>query len=205
MKKNVVTFVFAISALILSSKVSAQDTPVSFGLKAGAGLSNYRLGGEMKRFKSKMNIGGSAGAFVKYDLSPNFALQTGLDVYYNISKLESKTERSSDKLKSFGVEVPVYGIVQGKLGTGNAFLGAGPYVGYGISAKADGINLFKKNDRTGSAMNRFDYGLGGIIGYDFKENWQINASYRFGLADLHKGKGGSMKSHGASIGIGYKF
>ncbi|NQD71113.1 PorT family protein [Sphingobacterium shayense] len=205
MKKNVVTFVFAISALILSSKVSAQDTPVSFGLKAGAGLSNYRLGGEMKRFKSKMNIGGSAGAFVKYDLSPNFALQTGLDVYYNISKLESKTERSTDKLKSFGVEVPVYGIVQGKLGTGNAFLGAGPYVGYGISAKANGINLFKKNDRTGSAMNRFDYGLGGIIGYDFKENWQINASYRFGLADLHKGKGGSMKSHGASIGIGYKF
>ena len=54
-------------------------------------------------------------------------------------------------------------------------------------------------------MNRFDYGVGGIIGYDFNKNWQINASYQFGLADLHKAGGGSMKSHGAAIGVVYKF
>src|SRR5690606_5111873 len=124
---------------------------------------------------------------------------------YSVSTLDSTSNKSSDKLKSFGVEVPVYGIVQGQLGSGRAFLGAGPYVGYGISSKADGKNLFKKNDRIGTAMNRFDYGLGGIIGYDFKKNWQINASYQFGLADLHKGKNGTMKSQGATIGVAYKF
>lgn len=206
MKKNVVTFLFAVGALIFSTQLWAQDKPVSFGFKVGTNLSNYRLGGDMNGFKSKMNFGGSVGGLIKYDLSTNFALQSGIDVYYKTSTLESKTDQSSYKFKSFGVEMPVYGIVQGELGGGKAFIGAGPYIGYGISAKSDGVNLFGKNGEIGKpAMNRFDYGVGGIIGYDFDKNWQINASYQFGLADLHKAKGGSMKSHGASIGIAYKF
>ncbi len=206
MKKNVLTFAFAIGTLIFSTGLSAQEKSVSFGLKAGASLSNYRLGGDMKGLKSKMNIGGSVGGFVKYDLDPNFALQAGLDVYYRSSKLESKSDKSSDKLKSFGLEIPIYGIVQGTVGSGRAFIGAGPYVGYGISSKLDGVNLFKKSGQDNRpAMNRFDYGIGGIIGYDFQKNWQINASYQFGLADLNKAKGSSMKSNGASIGVAYKF
>lgn len=206
MKKNVLTFIFALGALISSSQLSAQDNPVSVGFKAGTSLSNYRLKGNMKGFDSKMSIGGSVGGFVRYDLSQNFALQSGIDVYYRTSKLESTIDRTSDKIKSFGVEVPIYGIVQGELGSGKAFIGAGPYVGYGISTKSNGVNLFKNiSEARKPAMNRFDYGVGGIIGYDFDKNWQINASYQLGLADLHKGKGGSMKSHGASIGLAYKF
>lgn len=65
--------------------------------------------------------------------------------------------------------------------------------------------MFKKNNEPVIAMSRFDYGVGGIIGYDFDKNWQINANYQLGLADLHKGKGSAMKSHGAAIGIVYKF
>jgi opacity protein-like surface antigen len=164
------------------------------------------LGGDMNSLKSKMNIGGSVGSLIKFDINSNFALQAGVDVYYKTSKLESKTDQSFDKFKSIGVEIPVYGIVQGELGGGKAFIGAGPYVGYGISAKADGLNLFKKSNETGKPiMNRFDYGVGGIIGYDFDKNWQISANYQLGLADLDKAKGGSMKSNTASIGIAYKF
>lgn len=206
MKKNVLTFIFAVGALIFSSQLSAQDNPVSVGFKAGTSLSNYRLKGNMKGFDSKMSIGGSVGGFIRYDVSQNFALQSGIDVYYRTSKLESATDKTSNKIKSFGVEVPVYGILQGDLGAGKAFIGAGPYIGYGISTKSNGVNLFKNNSETGQPnMNRFDYGVGAIIGYQFDKNWQINASYQFGLADLHKGKGGSMKSHGASIGLAYKF
>jgi len=206
MKKNVVTFVFAVVASIFSTQLSAQDKPVSFGIKAGPNLSNYRLGGDMKGLKSKMNIGGSLGGFVKYDLSTNFALQSGIDVYYKISSIEPKAGQSSAKFKSFGVEIPLYGIIQGAVGSGKAFIGAGPYIGYGIIAKSAGVNLFKKNSEIGAAaLNRLDYGIGGIIGYDFDKNLQINASYQFGLADLHKANGGSMKSQGVAIGIAYKF
>lgn len=71
--------------------------------------------------------------------------------------------------------------------------------------KLNGVDLFKKNNGTGTKMKRFDFGAGGIFGYDFNANWQINASYQFGLADLDKANGSSMKSHGASIGLAYKF
>ncbi|MGH2623049.1 MAG: porin family protein, partial [Sphingobacterium sp.] len=182
-----------------------QDSPLSAGFKLGGNLSNYRLGGAMKNFNSKMNIGGNLGGIIKYDLSPNFALQSGIDVYYNTSKLESKTAGTSAKLKSLGVEVPLYAILQGEVGRGKAFIGAGAYAGYGITSKLDGVNLFKKNNNAGFTMNRFDYGLSGIIGFDFNKNWQINAQYKYGLADLHKGNGGSMKNQSASIGIAYKF
>jgi hypothetical protein len=37
------------------------------------------------------------------------------------------------------------------------------------------------------------------------KNWQINASYKFGLDDLRKAKGGSLKNQDASIGMAYKF
>ncbi len=206
MKKNALTFIFAVGALIFFSQLSAQENPLSVGFKAGTGLSNYRLSGDMKSFTSKMSIGGSVGGFVKYDLGSNFALQSGIDLYYSTSKLDSKVDKSSNKLKSLGVEIPLYGIVQGKLGSGKAFIGAGPYVGYGISMKSNGANLFKNSSEAGKlVMNRFDYGLGGIAGYDFDKNWQINASYQLGIADLLKGKGGSMKNHGTSVGIAYKF
>ncbi|PRD56849.1 porin family protein [Sphingobacterium gobiense] len=206
MKKNVLAFIFATASVVFSSQLSAQDNPVSVGFKAGTSLSNYRLKGNMKSFNSNMSIGGSVGGFVKYDISQNFALQSGIDVYYRTSKLESTTDRISNKIKSFGIEMPIYGIVQGELGSGKAFIGAGPYVGYGISTKSNGVNLFKNNNEAGRpTVNRFDYGVGGIIGYDFDKNWQINASYQFGLADLHKGKGGSMKNHAASVGLAYKF
>ncbi|MCL4641949.1 MULTISPECIES: porin family protein [Olivibacter] len=206
MNKNAITFFLAAGALFLSLQMSAQDKPVSFGIKTGPNLSNYRLGGDMKNFKSKRKIGGSFGGFVKYDLSTNFALQSGIDVYYDISNLESKSTQSTTKFKSVGVEIPLYGMVQGQLGSGKAFIGVGPYVGYGVLAKAGGVNLFKTNGETGRpALKRFDYGVGGIIGYQFDKNWQINASYQYGLADLHKAQGGSMKNQRAAIGIAYKF
>lgn len=206
MKKNVVSFAFAVTALLFTTQVSAQDEPVSFGIKAGTSLSNYRLGGDLSGSKSKMSLGGSFGGFVKVDLSTNFALQAGIDAYYKSSKLESATDNSADKFKSYGVEVPLFAIVQGGVGSGNLFIGAGPYVGYGLSAKSDGVDLYKDTAEQGTpAMKRFDYGVGGIVGYDFDRNWQINGSYQFGLADLNEAKGSSMKSHGASIGIAYKF
>ncbi|MNK28356.1 Opacity family porin protein [compost metagenome] len=206
MKKNVCTFFLAAATLLFSAQLSAQDNPISIGFKAGTSVSNYRLSGNLEGLKSKMAVGGSVGGFIKYDINQNFALQSGLDIYYRTSKLETIADNTSNKIKSLGVEIPLYGVVQETVGSGKAFIGAGPYVGYGIITKANGVSLFKNNDIAGShVMNRFDYGVGGIIGYDLGSNWQVNATYQFGLADLHKAKGGAMKNQTASIGLAYKF
>ena len=47
MKKNVVILAVAVFTVIFSTQLSAQDQPVSVGIKAGTNLSNYRLGGGM--------------------------------------------------------------------------------------------------------------------------------------------------------------
>jgi len=86
MKKNIVTFLIAVGALVFTTHLSAQDQPLSFGIKAATNLSIYRLGGDMEGFKSKMSIGGSFGAFVKYDLSNNFALQSGIDATIRLQR-----------------------------------------------------------------------------------------------------------------------
>jgi len=206
MKKNMLTLAFALSTLLFSTQLSAQESKLSLGFRANSSLSNYSLSGQAKSLKSKMGIGGSAGGFIKYDLTPNFAVQSGIDVYFHSSKLESTGSTSSRKLNSFGVEIPLYGIIQGELGSGKAFIGAGPYAGYGISAKLGGVSLFKENGTPDMpALNRFDYGVGGIIGYEFDQHWQLKANYQFGLADLDKAKGAGMKSRVASVGIAYKF
>lgn len=206
MKKNVVTFVFAVSAMLFTTEVSAQEGPVSYGFKAGTNLSNYRLGGNLSGSKSKMSVGGSVGGFAKVDLSTNLALQVGIDAYYKSSKLESPKYNSAGKFKSYGVEVPLFAIVQGGAGSGNLFIGAGPYIGYGLSAKSGGVNHYKDAGEIGKpTMKRFDYGFGGIAGFDINENWQINGSYQFGLTDLDEANGSSMKSQGASIGVSYSF
>jgi hypothetical protein len=206
MTKNVVAFVVAVGTLFFSTQLSAQDSPISVGFQAGTNLSSYRLDGAMTSSKSKMGIGGSVGGFFKYDLSQNFALRSGIDVHYRNFETEALTNYPAGKFKSFGIEVPLYGVVQGAIGSGKVFIGAGPYVGYGLGAKSNGVNLFKSSRETGTAaMNRFDYGAGGIIGYDFARNWQINASYRYGMADLLKSKEADMNSQSASIGIAYMF
>ncbi|WP_433900605.1 porin family protein [Sphingobacterium puteale] len=206
MKKNVCTFFLAAATVFFSARLSAQDNPVSIGFKAGTSVSNYRLSGNLKGLKSKMGVGGSVGGFIKYDINQNFALQSGLDIYYRTSKLVTIADNTSNKIKSLGVEMPLYGVVQGAVGSGKAFIGAGPYVGYGIITKANGVSLFKNNNIADNpVMKRLDYGVGGIIGYDFGRYWQVNATYQFGLADLHKPKSGAMKNQGASIGLAYKF
>lgn len=206
MKKNACTFFLAVGTLVFSAQLSAQDNPVSIAFKAGTSISNYRLSGNMAGFRSKMDIGGSVGGIIKYDVSQNFALQSGIDIYHRTSKLETITDKTSNKIKSLGIEIPLYGILQGTVGSGKAFIGVGPYVGYGIITKANGVSLFKNSNITDRpAMNRFDYGVSSIIGYNFGKNWQVNATYQFGLADLHKAKGGAMKNQGLFIGLAYKF
>lgn len=206
MKKIVTTLAVITALLMISSQLTAQEKALSFGIKGGVNLSNFRLGGDMKNYKSEMNAGGSFGSFIKYDISPYFAIQSGIDTHYRTSDMKSKQDNSTVKFKYLGMEIPVYAIYQMPIGNGKLFVGAGPFVGFGMNAKLDGKKLFKKDNETGKApMNRWDYGIGSIAGFDFGKRWQINASYQFGLIDLYKSKSGSMRSQALNVGIVFKY
>ena len=191
------------------TQVNAQSA--SSGIKAEANLSNFILS-DMNGVKSNMGLGATLGGFEKIEFSENFALQPELLLHFKTSQM--KTEAAGSKLdyQYFGVEIPVYAIGQMKLGNGKGFIGVGPYAGFGIDAryKVDGmddINLYKEYNGAKSDMQRWDFGAGAIIGYEFSNRIQINASYKIGFMNaLNADKdNATLQNQTVSLGIGYRF
>lgn len=185
-----------------TAQVNAQT--ISGGVKADAGLSGLLLK-KAPDAKSKLGFGASVGGFTKIELTENFAIQPELLLQLRNSKLESKSTKAKSDYQYFGLQLPVYALGQFNLGTGKFYAGAGPYIGYGLSAKqklsGDKINLYKEK-----AMKRFDFGAGALVGYEFSNKIQINAGYKMGFVDLNKAKEGSkIRNHELSLGVGYRF
>jgi hypothetical protein len=98
------------------------------------------------------------------------------------------------------------------LGKGKGFLGIGPYLEFGIDAryKADGtddLNLYKEYNGSKSAMQRWDFGAGAMLGYEFSCRLQISATYKIGFIDaLNAGKdNATLLPQAVSLGLGYRF
>ncbi|MDR2234207.1 MAG: PorT family protein [Tannerella sp.] len=191
------------------SQINAQEA--NFGLKAEFNSSNFILS-DMDGMKSNLGAGATLGGFEKIEFGENFALQPELLFHFKTSEMETKATGAKLDYRYFGVEIPIYAVGQVKLGSGKGFIGIGPYAGFGIDSryKADGmddVTLYKEYNGAKSAMQRWDFGLGGMLGYEFSNGIQINASYKIGFMDtLNADKdNASMQNQTISLGIGYKF
>ena len=91
------------------------------------------------------------------------------------------------------------------------------HVGLGFDATLDDldIDLYKKIAGE-TAMNRWDFGLGLLLGYEFDNGFQINAGYQIGLinqaddlaalSDFITGSNDAkMRTQTVNVGIGYRF
>ena len=188
-----------------TTTTSTANAKVSFGIKANANLSNFFLS-DMDGIQSNMGIGFSTGAFMKIE-SDYFALQYELLLHHKNSKMTGLTDT---EFKQWSLELPLYLMGQIFTGPGKIFIGAGPYVGFGLDViQNPGRNdLYKKEQSSDkSVMQRWDFGLGAICGYEFGNGIIINAGYQVGFinrlsAEKHAM---SMKNQTLSLGIGYKF
>ena len=188
-----------------TTTTSTGNAIVSFGLKANANMSNFFLK-DMDGVQSNMGIGFSTGAFMKIE-SDYFALQYELLLHYKTSELEGLSKAD---YKQWALELPVYLMGQIFTGSGKIFIGAGPYVGFGLDAKQSpgNLDLFQKEAVIGKAiMQRWDFGLGGMVGYEFKSGISFSAGYQAGLINRLSAEKDvvSMKNQTLSAGIGYKF
>lgn len=202
MKKQMLLPVALATLLMVSVSVNAQQK-LSFGLKGGVNSTFYKYDSESPYADSKMKAGGSAGGFLKYDFGKWFAVQTEIMVHYHNSEMKNKYTNEKSDLKSYDLELPVYGVFQFNLGEGKVLLGVGPYVGYGVSAKLDGMDMYKK-DFTGKApMKQLNYGAAAMLGYDFGR-FQISTSYisQNGIGVIRKGS--ALTRQTFELGIGYK-
>ena len=187
------------------TQLQAQE--VKGGIKIDATLSNFLLS-DMDGMKSKVGPGISVGGYTKIMFSENFGLQPEILLHFKNSKMEVKANGNETDFQYFGIELPVYAIGQ----FGNVFAGIGPYLGFGIDAryKASGmkdVELYKEYNNQKSDMQRWDFGAGAMVGYEFDSRLQIMASYKIGFINaLNAGKDdASMLNQTISLGLGYRF
>ena len=140
MKK--VVFLVALALGLGMTKAQAQE--VFGGIKADANMSNFILN-DMDEMKSKVGFGATIGGYTKIGLGEKFALQPEILLHYKNSKMEVEASGKETDFQYFGVELPVYAVLQ----TGNFFIGAGPYLGLGIDARykasgASDVELYKE-------------------------------------------------------------
>jgi hypothetical protein len=190
----------------------ARGQEIRGGMKADANLSNFILT-DMDGMKSKVGFGATIGGYTKFEFGDYFALQPEILLHFKTSKMEEKSSGAETDFQYFGMEIPVYAVGQMSLGNGKGFVGAGPYVGLGFDARykgvggADDLKLYKEYGGEKSAMQRWDFGAGAMLGYEFSNRLQIIATYKIGFVDaLNAGKdNASMLNQTVSLGLGFRF
>ena len=193
--------VFAISAKGQSSA----------GVKADMNLSGL-LTNQSTHLKIRMKAGGSAGFFYKNKWSENRAVQADLMFRYHASELKTLSTSETADYRYFGVELPVYFLMQADFDDRKLYLGMGPFASFGLFSQYKSgtrtINPYKK-DPTGdrARINRWDFGVGFIIGYELKCNLQFNFNYQLGLRNLLDTglEKVEMFTQLVSLGVGYRF
>ncbi|MCL2246497.1 MAG: PorT family protein [Lentimicrobiaceae bacterium] len=181
----------------------------SLGIKANVGFSNFVIR-DMPDCRSNMGFSMLAGGFIKLE-SRCFALQYELLVRYRSSETEDTIMQNKTNYQYWGLELPIYVMGQIHTKAGKIFIGAGPYVSFGIDAKQtpENVNLYRKKNATGKAvMHRWDFGIGTMLGFEFNNGISLNAGcYQGGVVNVLSAEKGnkSMKNQAVNFGIGYKF
>ncbi len=203
MKKTMLVCMSLLMATGLMN-VNAQ-TPVSYGVKAEMNMSNFLLT-DLDAQKSTMKVGPNLAGFMKIDLHPNFAIQPEMMFFYRQSKME--TGPVEDTFKQWGMQVPVYAVGQAEVGSGRFYAGVGPFVSVGFDARYKDADINLYDEVAGKTpMNRWDFGMGAMLGYEFSNQVQLNAGYQFGFVnqlDALKDDA-KMRTQTVSVGIGYRF
>lgn len=215
MKKELFAMCIALFAVI---GVQGQST---LGVKAGvnlAKLSNVE--------DSKTNTSFHVTAFADFPLAPQFSIQPGLSLQGKGFKGEGEISYSGEngtsgqgegtgKINFLSLELPVNFVYYVPAGTGEFFVGAGPYIGLNLRAKAHFIsndsdfgttisqNLkFSGRDKT---VNMVDAGANFLLGYKLVNGFLINGGYNLGLTNLLAKETDKFANRVLSFGIGFQF
>lgn len=199
-------FLLGLSILMTTGLVTVNaQTPINYGVKAEANMSNFLLS-DLDNQSSTMKLGPTLGGFMNIGVHENFSIQPEVMLFYRQSKMETGSVK--DDFRQWGMQVPVYFLGQTYTNSGKFYAGVGPYLGLGFDAKYKDADkdLYKKvNGKTD--MNRWDFGLGALVGYELSNGVQVNAGYQLGLIDQLDAlkDDASMRNQAVSLGVGYRF
>jgi len=215
--------------IFISGNLMAQSKDgVKIGINAGVNLSSFALSGsdndsEMKdAIKPLTNF--SFGGYASIPVSGKFSVQAGLNLSGKGTRAEATvtdqfvTVTGKRKTPIMYVEVPINAVFN----FGGFYVGAGPYVGYGIAGKTktdlsiNGQNIPELSEperdlKFGSGedddLKPFDFGANILAGYRLSNGISFGLNYGLGLANIEAQKTPNSKTSNrvASFLVGFSF
>lgn len=200
----------------------AQDSPIKFGVKAGVNLPTIAVSGDGvdDDFKDalKSSVSFYVGATADFSISPIFSIQPGLTLSGKGYKMSDEFEGASVEATSnvMYLEIPVNAVARFAAGSGNVFVGAGPYYGFALSGKTkweasfDGETESEEEDiEFGNGedddIKRGDFGVNLLAGYELSNGFNIHLGYGLGLGNLSNETDVKMNNRVFSVGVGFSF
>jgi hypothetical protein len=214
---------------LMAGAATAQQNKVSWGIKASYTFAKISASVTDPTFGSFSGNSGNLksfgfGAFAEIYLGPKGSFQPGISyVRKGGTSITDDTDFSSgetvvshDKTNFDYLEVPLNFLYNVPLKSGKVFIGMGPYLAMGLSAKnktdvtsASGNTSSSSQSITfGSGVNelkRMDLGINALAGFRFDSGLEIGGGMGFGLSNLSNVS--SVKTHNQTISIsaGYFF
>lgn len=213
-------------AAVFMSFFSMAQSNASLGIRAGLSSANIR-GDAMANLNDLLNFadgmittgnrtGFFAGTYATIPLSENFAIEPAL--YYSqkgadlnagldLKAVEFLGVNGRAQLNAQYIDLPV--VAKATFGGFQVF--AGPQVSY--LAKADlkttagllGINLLNEKMDITNQFNRWDAGVTGGIGYQFRNGMNLTAAYDRGLSKVDANKRLNSYNQSFKVGLGIRF
>ncbi|WP_353136039.1 porin family protein [Pseudopedobacter sp.] len=210
------------AAFIIGSAAYAQTSSVGttkFGLKAGVNLPKYKYELDDTSTDSEVNTNFHITGYADIPLTGGLSLQPGIS-------LQGKGGKNSwtvlgvetvSKVNTMSIDIPVNIVGYIPAGPGSFFIGAGPYVGFNVSGKAkttigggteseEDLNFGNNSD---DDLKPIDFGLNGLVGYQFSSGFNIGAGYGLGLSNLYPGSeaddNSKINNRVLSFSIGFAF
>jgi hypothetical protein len=217
--------ILLLASIAISSFAFAQSK-TGFGIKAG--VVNAGIKGEAANSLNELidyangaittnnRTGFFAGVNAAIPVATNLCIEPGL--YYSQKGYEMRGElnikgaefigaNAKAQLTSHYVDLPL--LLKGDFNGFQVF--AGPQVSY--LTKADlrttagvlGFNVFNRKMDATEELNRWDAGIKAGVGYQFKNGFNISASYDHGLSKLDANKNFDAYNRAVKVGVGFKF
>jgi len=202
------------AAFLLAAGAQAQ-TGLGYGIKAGVNFPSYSYGSSDDLSDTKSTTNFHVTGYLDAPVTRNFYIQPGVSLQGKGAKLVESSALGGSEISqnTMWLEVPVNFVGKFDAGTGNFFVGAGPYVGFGLSGKNkysanDGGNVTEREFKFGKeeTLKGTDFGVNFLAGYKLAGGLLIHAGYGLGLTNIAGDANWSndIKNRVWTVGLGFE-
>ncbi len=207
--------ILSIAALVSMSAFAQTKEPrkVKYIVKGGLTFPKFLYSGKNDVSTVRSNTEFYVGALASVPVCKTLSVQSGLS-------LVGKGNRAAyanyvEYIDLLYLEVPTNLVTTFDIGsTGSIFVGAGPYLGFGLSGgvRKDNIGgISSEEDITfGNSPNMYqgvDFGFNFLLGYQLKNGLGVNGGYNIGITNVYDNPAKKQKTmnSGFSLGLCFSF